>query len=975
MRPAAEPGALLVGGPAAGELAATLARQGIVPVHVAPDEAPATLSAAVQGGHPPAICVLMGLHADPLALVRDLRRRWAGGMLLACPPDRLPELRRQLSYTPMLGPNVTLLDESDPALAGEIVKAVQAEARGRQLRTTLQRANAALASMGGTAAGNFQRLASAERYLTRFLEKSAEAIAGLDPQDRVLYWNDAAARLLGLPTREARGRNVHELPFWNADVQRVLADLHGGAEHAVAEVQRAPGAQEGGLPVAVLEVAVSAITDEHGTYAGAMLLLRDVSERHRQLALERSRSIEALSVANSRYRHLATLFDRAPGFLAVTRGPDHVFELANRAYLATFGSRDLLDRSMHDAFPELRDQAFVQIRDTVYRTGEPYIGRDVPVSVRLRPGSQLVERFLDFVYQPLTGKDGRVWGIFCQGNDVTEQKRMRDQLLAHQNELERLVAERTAELQSAQAALHHAQKLEAIGKLTGGVAHDFNNILQILHANLELLAQEPGVAGAGDAARRVDSAMAAVDRGTKLTAQLLAFARRQPLRPEPVDLAVVVRGLDDLLHRALGEAIDIGTVVEAGLWATLADRTQMENVLLNLAINARDAMAGTGRLTIELGNVELDSDYAARQEDLQPGQYVMLAVSDTGHGMTPDVLARAVEPFFTTKPEGEGTGLGLSMTYGFMKQSGGHLKIYSEPGKGTSVKLFLPRTLQVPVTPAEPTVGAVHGGHETVLVVEDDADVRAVVTDALGKLGYKVLQAAHPEAALAILQSGARIDLLFTDVVMPGTLRSPELARLATTLLPGIAVLFTSGYTQNAIVHAGRLDPGVELLSKPYSQQQLALRVRQVLDHRPAATAAAPSPAPVPDSAPASAPVPASAEAPGAPARPRVLVVEDNADGRELLCEMLDLLGCDATGAATAEDALPLLAAADILLTDISLPGMPGIDLARQAHGDHPRLRIVFASGGTPPDVTFPSAAIRKPFSMAQLEEIIKGGG
>ncbi|MUI16560.1 response regulator [Massilia dura] len=943
------------------ELAARLARDGIELQHAASADAVAALSGAVRAGSPPAVCVLADVPA-PLALARALRRVWTGALLLACPAQALPALRRQMGYMPLLGPNVMLLDAGDPALAGEIVRAVQAEGRARQLRTTLQRANATLApgagNSAGIGAGGFQRLATAERYLARFLEQSAEAIVGLDQQDRVLYWNDAAARLLHLSAREARGRAVRDLPFWHADIGNALAQLHTGPEHAVAEVRAVRG-----TTVEVLEVALSAIADDHGAYAGAMLLLRDVSERHRQLALERSRSSEAISVANSRYRHLATLFDRAPGFLAVTRGPGHVFELANRAYLDTFGDRALLDRTMHDAFPELRDQAFLALRDEVYRTGEPFVGRDVPVGVRLRPDAALAQRYLDFVYQPLKGKEGRVWGIFCQGNDVTEQKLMRDELVAHQNELERLVAERTAELEEAQAALLHAQKLEAIGKLTGGVAHDFNNILQILRANLELLARE--VDTADGPAKRVASAMVAVDRGTRLTAQLLAFARRQPLRPEPVDLAVVVRGLDDMLRRALGEAIDIDTVVGTALWATPVDRAQMENVLLNLAINARDAMDGAGRLTIELVNVELDRDYAARQDDLQPGQYVMLAVSDTGHGMSPAVLARAVEPFFTTKPEGEGTGLGLSMAYGFLKQSGGHLKIYSEPGKGTSVKLYLPRTFEAPLEPARAPGITVRGGHETILVVEDDADVRAVVTDGLTELGYTVLQAPHPEAALAVLQSGAPIDLLFTDVVMPGTLRSPELARIARAMLPGIAVLFTSGYTQNAIVHAGRLDPGVELLSKPYSRQQLALQVREVLDRH-----AVTPPAPGPD--PGLAPGPA-AEPAAEPARRKVLVVEDNDDGRELLCEMIGFLGYEATGASSGEEALPLLEASHILLTDIGLPGMSGLDLARRAHREHPGVRIVFASGGARPEVDFPCGAIRKPFSMEQLEEALGG--
>jgi CheY-like chemotaxis protein len=287
-----------------------------------------------------------------------------------------------------------------------------------------------------------------------------------------------------------------------------------------------------------------------------------------------------------------------------------------------------------------------------------------------------------------------------------------------------------------------------------------------------------------------------------------------------------------MLRRALGESVDIETVVSGGLWNTFVDLAQIENALLNLAINGRDAMDGTGRLTIEVGNAWLDDDYARTHDEVVAGQYVLLAVSDTGSGMPADVIAQAFEPFFSTKPEGKGTGLGLSMVYGFVKQSGGHVKIYSEIGQGTTVKIYLPRAEQSEDVAAVIAAQPVTGGNETILVAEDDENVSATVIELLTGLGYHVLRARDAASALTVIESGIAIDMLFTDVVMPGTLKSPELARKARERLPGIAVLFTSGYTENAIVHGGRLDAGVELLSKPYTREALARKVRHVLGLR-----------------------------------------------------------------------------------------------------------------------------------------------
>jgi signal transduction histidine kinase/DNA-binding response OmpR family regulator len=584
----------------------------------------------------------------------------------------------------------------------------------------------------------------------------------------------------------------------------------------------------------------------------------------------------------------------------------------------------------------------------------------VPLELHNDPDQGPELRYLDFIYQPVLDPAGQVIGIFVQGSDVTEQKHAQDALSRHQAELETLVSERTAQLTVTQEALQRSQKLEAIGKLTGGVAHDFNNILQVVGGNLELLQRRGGDAGARN---QLQAALHAVQRGGKLCSQLLAFARRQPLQPAVVNPARVVAGMDDLLRRALGETIHIETVRAGGLWNTVVDSNQLENVILNLAINARDAMPGGGRLTLEVANAMLDDDYVAAEPDVRPGQYVMIAVSDTGCGMARDVLERACEPFFTTKPEGVGTGLGLSMAYGFVKQTGGHFKIYSEVGEGTTVRLYFPRSHAAEEAMTRLADVAPQGGNETILVVEDDPAVQGTVVEMLGSLGYRVLKADNATDAYGIVKSGVAIDLLFTDVVMPGTMRSPELARLARALLPNLAVLFTSGYTQNAIVHGGRLDPGVELLSKPYGRDQLARKVRHLLANRSGAL-----------------PAPPAASAAAACRRGRILVAEDNEDLMEMACHLFEALGQEAHGAVSVAAAVARLDEGpyDVLFADIDLAGESGVELARRARALQPGLRVVFASGYGAPDrgsLGFAFDIVAKPYRLDDLRALLARAG
>ncbi len=515
------------------------------------------------------------------------------------------------------------------------------------------------------------------------------------------------------------------------------------------------------------------------------------------------------------------------------------------------------------------------------------------------------------------------------------------------------------ELLQSRADLAHAQRLDAIGKLTGGVAHDFNNVLQVIAGNLNLLTKD--VAGNDNAEQRLRRALTGVARGARLASQLLAFGRRQPLEPKVINPGKMLRGLDEVFQRALGDEIEIETVVAAGLWNTVADRALLENALLNLAINARDAMAAGGKLTIEAGNAFLDEEYCRAYADAKPGQYVLLAVSDTGSGISADQLPRVFEPFFTTKDESQGTGLGLSMVYGFVKQSGGHITIYSEVGQGTTVRLYLPRsTLPEPVAAPRSQEKAV-GGAETILVVEDDDAVRFTAVETLIGLGYRVLHAPDAMSALAIVESGAPIDLVFSDVVMPGALTSADMAKKIQTLVPGVAVLFTSGYTGNAIVHGGKLDAGVDLISKPYRHEDLARKIRTLLQQRPIS---------------ASDDAVGSTEPSAAAGELEILLVEDNEDVRQSTADVIASFGHRVTPVSTGEGALEKLIAFryDVLFADISLPSMSGLELAREAIQAYPAMRIIIASGHDVEEGRIPGvyACLRKPYELKQLEEMLQ---
>lgn len=689
------------------------------------------------------------------------------------------------------------------------------------------------------------------------------------------------------------------------------------------------------------------------------------------------------------------------GFYSVDR--DGATTLCNRAFLRMLG------------YASESEVIGVKLHDTIHHShadGTPYRRECCPIYLAARSGEAAhVEQEwfyrtdgthfpVEYRAHPIW-RDGQLQGALCTFIDITRRVDNVNQLRILNETLEHRVIDEIDRRARAEEALHQSQKMEAIGQLTGGVAHDFNNVLQIIGGNLQLLQRD--VDGNLPAQTRLETAVAAVLRGAKLSSQLLAFARRQPLQPIVLNLGQLVKNMNELLRRALGELVEIETSVAADLWNTLADPSQIENVILNLAINSRDAMESAGKLTIELSNVMLDDSYAgygAAEDAVPSGEYVQLAVSDTGAGMAPEVLKKAFEPFFTTKPEGEGTGLGLSMAYGFVKQSQGHIKIYSEVAQGTTIRIYLPRSRESAAMLAELPSGPIEGGFETILVVEDDPGVQATVVDTLITLGYKVLKADDGARALAILTSGVPIDLLFTDVVMPGPLRSPDLARQARLLMPHLAVLFTSGYTQNAIVHGGRLDAGVDLLSKPYRRDELARKIRKSLDKQSQLGATRQmSPSQLPTAAPPKVAVAVTVAVTAAVTVAttsdntascsatnlgdgndgkalQILVVEDNVDLCQLVCELLENFGHLPTPVSNAEDALALIGTApfDILLTDVGLPGMSGIDLARTIIAEKPGIKVIFASGygaALTANVGFPAYSLAKPYDIQQLQNLL----
>lgn len=813
-----------------------------------------------------------------------------------------------------------------------------------------------------------ERVAASEAELRRVTDAVPMLIAYVDESHIYRFANAAYTEWFDLPPEAIVGRHMSDVVGEDnyrdraPSIDRALAGEQFKVE---AKIRDGEGRERH------VELGYVPHVAANGSIPGVYVLGVDVEDRARREA--------ALAMSNSRFR---TAVQAVHGVLWTNSADGRMMgEQPGWAALTGQSIEEYAGYGWADAVHPDDAEASVRAWEQAVATKSMFVHEH---RVRRHDGSwrQFAIRAL-----PTFGTDGSIQEWVGVHTDITHQRAAEQALREHVEELARQVRHREraedqlrmlnetlearviSEIEvrrETEAKLAQSQKMETIGKLTGGVAHDFNNLLQVVSGNLQLLAKD--VAGNERAEGRIANAMAGVSRGSKLASQLLAFGRRQALEPKVVNVSRFVQGMDDMIRRAIGEAVEVETVVGGGLWNTFIDPAQIENALLNLAINARDAMDGRGKLTIELANTHLDDDYCRKHDEVTPGQYVMMAVTDTGCGIPSEIVEKVFDPFFSTKAEGKGSGLGLSMVYGFVKQSGGHVKIYSEVGHGTTIKLYLPRAHQSEDFEVSVDHGPITGGTETVLVVEDDGEVRETVVAMLADLGYRVLQAEDAASALAVIQSGIAIDILFTDVVMPGTLKSPELARKAKERLPNIAVLFTSGYTENSIVHGGRLDAGVELLSKPYTREALARKFRHVLANRAQRSVAASK------GVAEGAASKATKMAPAGNRRTTVLLVEDDGLIRMNTAEMLEDAGFVVVEAASGEEALTALQtmSVDALVTDINLPGLSGTELASRAEELHDAMLVVFATGD-PGVVRDRSDALvlSKPYDPAELAEAI----
>ncbi len=624
----------------------------------------------------------------------------------------------------------------------------------------------------------------------------------------VFLYNDAYRPVFGKKHPWALGRPFREVwsEVWNEIAPLVDTVLRGEAiwsENLPLVLER------NGYPEDCwFTFSYSPIRDESGKVAGLFCAAAETTERvlgERRLVAERERQ--------------RLLFEHIPGFVGIVRGPDHVFEYVNRAYERVAGKRGFVGQTVRAAFPDLEGTGLFEALDRAFATAEPYVARDVPLSLQRTPGAEPDPLILSFTFQPIVDERGDVTGIFIQGHDVTQQHQALAALTHLNATLEEQVSERTRKLLATEAALRQAQKMEAMGQLTGGVAHDFNNLLTPIIGSLDMLNRR----GLGnDRERRlIDGALQAADRAKTLVQRLLAFARRQPLQSVAVDLGTLVGGMTTLIRTTVGPNVVVRVELDENLPPASADANQLEMAILNLAVNARDAMPNGGTLTITAARESVRGDHPS---GLKQGQYVRLSVADTGTGMDEATLARATEPFFSTKSIGAGTGLGLSMVHGLAAQLGGGLTIVSEPGRGTAVEIWLPVSLARPghvsETRAEPTPVT---SRCCALLVDDEELVRMSTADMLADLGYDVIEANSAEQALRLLDEGAAPDFLITDFLMSG-LSGAELVLEVRARKPGLPILIVSGYAE-----AEGIAPDLPRLSKPFRNAELAQSLTNLL--------------------------------------------------------------------------------------------------------------------------------------------------
>ena len=644
-----------------------------------------------------------------------------------------------------------------------------------------------------------------QRHLLSQMPGFVAVVAG--PEHVYQYVNAAYVKIAG--RSNFLGRNVREV-FPELSGQgyfELLDQVYSTGETFVTRAMELR--LEGSDEVQFIDFVYEPIRNETGDVTGIFVGGYEVTETHRAAA--------ALQISEARLRELNADLERRVIERAQARGltwqvsPDLLGALNSKAYFET--SNPAWKTVLGWSEEEVASMSIFEILhpDDVERTrvgfeltqqGQPAIR--FPNRYRCKDGSY---RWISWVGVP---EDGMV---YCSGRDITEEKAAED------------------ELTKAREALRQSQKMEAIGQLTGGLAHDFNNLLAGISGSLELLERRLAEGRLGGLERYIIAAQSSARRAAALTQRLLAFSRRQTLDPKPINLNRLIGGMEDLVRRTAGPSVEVEVVGAGGIWTTRVDPAQLESALLNLCINARDAMPDGGRITIETANKWLD-ERAAKERELPPGQYVSLCVTDTGTGMTPDVIAHAFDPFFTTKPIGQGTGLGLSIIHGFVRQSGGQVRIYSEVGKGTTMCLYFPRFvgINVEADPSEEDYVAESGRGETVLVIDDEPTVRMLMVEELEDAGYVVIEASDGLAGLKILQSEARVDVLVTDVGLPGGMNGRQLAEAARATRPSLNVLFITGFAENAAIGHGHLEPRMQVMAKPFVMAALANKVRELME-------------------------------------------------------------------------------------------------------------------------------------------------
>ena len=653
------------------------------------------------------------------------------------------------------------------------------------------------------------------RLLEALLDSATDyAIIAMDLDGLVTSWNEGAHRILGWTEEEMIGQPASVF-FTLEDRQKgtQLAEMQSALDQGRGNDERWHQKKDGTCFWASGEM--MPLTDENGTPQGFLKILRDRTDQRQAAEAQR---------ADAEFLH---------SVLASSGDCIKVLDLDAKLEFMNEGGLRIMEVSDFNAIRGCPWPGFWPV-DGQEEAWAAIATARAGASARFQGFADTMKgtpKCWDVQVTAIPGAHGRPEKLLAVSRDITEQKRIEGELRELNDTLERRIEERTRELRASEDQLRQSQKLDAIGQLTGGVAHDFNNLLTGISGSLEILQTRLARGQFTDVDRFISAAQGASKRAAALTHRLLAFSRRQTLDPKPTNANRLIAGMEDLVRRTVGPSIEVETVLAEDLWITLCDASQLENSVLNLCINARDAMPDGGKLTIETANTSLDGR-AAREKDMAAGQYVMVCVTDTGIGMAPDVIERAFDPFYTTKPMGQGTGLGLSMTYGFAKQSGGQVRIYSEVDKGTTMRIFLPRHAgeedaeSLPAQLAE--VPRAQAG-ETILIVDDDEAVRMLVTEVLQELGYGAIEAADGTSGLNVLQSNARIDLLITDVGLPGGMNGRQIADVARVHRPGLKVLFITGYAENAVVRNGFLEAGMQIMVKPFTMEALAARIQDVI--------------------------------------------------------------------------------------------------------------------------------------------------